>query len=1237
MHANTTLVDASGVGAKRWNFLIITSNTQNAIAGVATDYYEKASAAGATLRHDVYSWYLPTNGALPYLQAITSTLDEGGANPQTTKTTQVIDGNGNVAQQQIFDYNSLTTPVRTYAYKYAGFFGSGYLYNRVLTAIVTDNANHTTTLVSNTYDSGTLAAVNPLPPQFDAVQGATTNTNRGNVTQSVAMGVATNYTYDQTGSPLTGTNASGTGTSATYTSSTSNAAPMTTAPIAGTADVQNSHTVTQASSSQLTTNFSYNTALSLTSTVMPNSATASQNFNSSTGLLTSSVSVHGATTNYTYAFAPTTVTATTNSHWSKSYRDGFGRELMNEAGYGTTVVSHTDNTYGPCACSPLGKVVSTSQPYALNGGVVTATDGSSTIAWTSYVYDGRGRTITQTAPDNSVTSYVYSGNTTKITDPAGNWKRYTNDALGHLIKVEEPNPAYGQADNVGTNFVTNYTYDVEDHLIQVSMPRPYGGSSYTQTRTFNYDLPTGRLTSAVNPENGTVSYAYYSSGHLLSKTDAKGQKLVYSYDGYGRLAYIDPYPDGVNWDYCHSVALTYDSNTSGAALMGRLAGATTGIASACNSTMSEYYSYTAGGLVTTKGYSINFPTTYACGGSCEYFAYGYGPSTTFSYDTEGHQTGYSGFAYTLDAMGRPTGLTETGPGTVWVQNVLYGPGGEMKSIQYRTSSGAYYTENRTFNNRAQATEIQASGTGLPGMDLRYSFNAGTNNGQAYQMTDVLTGEVVSYQYDSLKRLIQAQTVASGGWGQSFGYDGWGNLLSKAATAGHTATAMSLSVDPSTNRATTSGFVYDANGNTTSLPAGPSGIPYDIMNRTGGSWYDQQNQPLDRTGVWNFYGLHGERLGTYTYTTTDQWYQQGSILLDLRSATQTQVTRNIYFAGRLIQSNGSTVLTDRVGSVRMTEAGTASKYYPYGEEVNSPTSNGREKFGTYTRESSSGLDYANQRYYASVYGRFLSPDPYMASAQSERSGSWNRYLYAEGDSVQANDPSGQFLCTSDDGGCDYESGLIVNCPESGVLKPLLPFGLPDSACPGLGIAVPFGAAYFAGQGGGQGGGGNSSHPAPPIPRCDISLDSQSAIRAGFPYLHTLIEVSTSTGTNVVTQDYEAGPTLGFLAPKPDPPGESFYPGPISLLFETGFSANECTEANAVARLASSFPTHLYPYFVPYNSNAFAYSVLTYANVAIPSSVNNYLNTVIGFVVVGNTQIGLQRAPSWGFLIPGWDNP
>src|SRR2546425_12389030 len=118
--------------------------------------------------------------------------------------------------------------------------------------------------------------------------------------------------------------------------------------------------------------------------------------------------------------------------------------------------STVDTEYDSCACSPLGKMKRTSQPYAPGGA----------IYWTTYTYDGLGRTVAVLAPDGaSTTTYAYQGNTTTVTDPAGKWKQYVTDAMGNLTQVIEPNPAGG------ANLITTYTYDLLNHLTQVSMPR----------------------------------------------------------------------------------------------------------------------------------------------------------------------------------------------------------------------------------------------------------------------------------------------------------------------------------------------------------------------------------------------------------------------------------------------------------------------------------------------------------------------------------------------------------------------------------------------------------------------------------------------------------------------------------------------------------------------------------------------------------------------------------------------
>src|SRR5688572_3496409 len=81
-------------------------------------------------------------------------------------------------------------------------------------------------------------------------------------------------------------------------------------------------------------------------------------------------------------------------------------------------------------------------------------------------------------------------------------------------------------------------------------------------------------------------------------------------------------------------------------------------------------------------------------------------------------------------------------------------------------------------------------------------------------------------------------------------------------------------------------------------------------------------------------------------------------------------------------------------------------------------------------SYNGLDYADQRYFSSQIGRFLTPDPYRASATKAEPLSWNRYAYVQGDPVNAYDPRGLQLCVIEErpgrepllGPCPYEEPL-----------------------------------------------------------------------------------------------------------------------------------------------------------------------------------------------------------------------
>jgi RHS repeat-associated protein len=98
-------------------------------------------------------------------------------------------------------------------------------------------------------------------------------------------------------------------------------------------------------------------------------------------------------------------------------------------------------------------------------------------------------------------------------------------------------------------------------------------------------------------------------------------------------------------------------------------------------------------------------------------------------------------------------------------------------------------------------------------------------------------------------------------------------------------------------------------------------------------------------------------------------------------------------------------------------------YPYGENTG--------RFATHDKDLSSGLHYADQRYYASMHGRFLTPDPYTASGGVGDPVSWNRYTYVQGDPVNFADPEGLQGCPVGSSTC-----IEVTAPVPDPLKDLL---------------------------------------------------------------------------------------------------------------------------------------------------------------------------------------------------------
>ncbi len=302
---------------------------------------------------------------------------------------------------------------------------------------------------------------------------------------------------------------------------------------------------------------------------------------------------------------------------------------------------------------------------------------------------------------------------------------------------------------------------------------------------------------------------------------------------------------------------------------------------------------------------------------------------------------------------------------------------------------ALQTETRAYDAFQRLTSM----TQFDGTAITYNYAQTANDGKIVSQVTTPSGgiaETVNYTYDSLGRLTQAATAGAGGWGLAWMYDGWGNRLQQSAVKGTVPTMVSTT-DPATNRI--QAHTYDANGNTTYTPQQGT-MTYDVFNRlvtvaadTYG--YDPANKRLWKNDEFTFWGASGERIGRYSAVKLIE-NQNGTLV---HSFVFQKVQTDEYFGGRRLTTQ------DRLGSV--------GSYYPYGEAKSGTVSNA-DSFASYYRDST-GLDYAQNRYYVVGSGRFASSDPLDSSAISSDPSSWNRYAYTRGSPVNAIDPNGLADC------------------------------------------------------------------------------------------------------------------------------------------------------------------------------------------------------------------------------------
>lgn len=782
----------------------------------------------------------------------------------------------------------------------------------------------------------------------------------------------------------------------------------------------------------------------------------------------------GAATNYTlsssYTFdsadfgAPSFTTANSGS----TLTGGADGSTVTDSGTVTvTIGSFTASTsYGPggntTAAQVASALVSTgSTGLNRSGSPVTATVSASSISLTYNSVGGSGNlSVSATsAPNNS--ALFPGGSFSGSTSLTGGKDAYSS-GLAHP-------------------YVTTYSYDVLDDLTSLvqAAGNVNGQPASGQSRSYSYDS-LGRTLSVNTPESGTLTNYYTDINNnscsgdptvVCQIRDARGVIKTFTYDAINRVTSLQ-YSDGTPGQ-----TYSYDTGGSAAFALGRLVKITDG-------SNSQAFTYDNLGRITTLNQvidSITYVSRYAYNGISQ--------PTSITYPTNRI------VSEAYDAIGR---LASVSDGTTTYLNGLSfnAGGGTLSLILGNGVQGAF-----TYNDHLQVSTVRYYSPGSSTDVLNLSYDYGTSNTGQVQAIHYYTSPGVEdptkseyFSYDAWSRLSAAHTgtVSSGTpgtWSLAWVYDRLGNRLQQNLVDGNVnGTGIGqpqFTIDANSNRITNTGFSYDAAGNLTA--DGTNTYAYDGANRL--------KQLNNGATAYTYFGpsrikkASGASSTVYIYSGNKPIveYANGSISKEYIYAGTKMIAE--IAAGAVIyhhpdhlsnraDTNGSGSVTRRYG------------HAPFGENwYDSATPASKWKFTTYERDSESGLDYAQFRYYASTQGRFTTPDFFGGDISSPQS--LNRYAYAVNNPVNFIDPRGLECYTivgKDDNG-DYIFGEVP-CPEkdgeddgSDCDGPCNSGGGGDPG--GGGIPGDPCGGQPCGDGGGGGGGGTAQNPPaqkPPV-YCD----------------------------------------------------------------------------------------------------------------------------------------------------------
>ncbi|HEV3037800.1 MAG TPA: RHS repeat-associated core domain-containing protein [Candidatus Angelobacter sp.] len=713
----------------------------------------------------------------------------------------------------------------------------------------------------------------------------------------------------------------------------------------------------------------------------------------------------------------------TNSLQSYKFFDGFDRpvRLVQFDGTANAPWIATDTFY-----DSLGRIGNVSLPYRIDSpSAVRASCGTCMTT----TYDAIGRITAQATSDGAQVSSGYTGNVTTVTDQALKTRQSTHDSLGRLTQVVE-NPTQVNGESSQT---TTFGYDALDNLASVNQG--------AQQRFYLHDS-LDRLVRENNPEDGinaslsmtdpvtnnsqwSIGYSYDANNNLISRTDARGITTNILYDALNREITRSYQNDPTNtpqvdrfWDGKGTTALVSNA-------LGRITAVSSSVAGR------TYDNYNPMGWVLQTTQTLNaqpYPVQYGydLAGHVTSETYPSGRTVSTGFDVAGRSTSITG---QLGTTGTPVSYTDS---------IKYSPHGEVIDLRMGNDLWQHFAYDA---NRLQTTEVDVGTTQAASdlLQIKYDYGTTNNNGNPLRQVITAPGMTVTqlYKYDAFNRLNGAQESngdvstwqPSAIWEQDLTYDRYGNRTGVSVTPGLPTFVPVASVDSTTNRFVTgSGFNYDLAGNL---------IQESIDANTQNSYtYDAESRLIESTqnGVSSAsfrYDGDGRRVEKIVSgQTTVYVYDSNALVAEYGPATGAAGTQ--YLA------------KDALGSTRLITASDASvvaRYdlMPFGELVPAgfasrssipgygPLGSTRQLLTGKERDAETGLDFFEARYYASIQGRFTSPDDFkdggfvdpvtgqnaftpgpLAYADLGDPQTFNKYAYVRNNPTRYTDPNGHCI-------------------------------------------------------------------------------------------------------------------------------------------------------------------------------------------------------------------------------------